>query len=570
MEEKNIKQRKTFFIYKKLKHLAIVFLFLPLILTVSCKISPEDFKRELDRLDSEKDSLSRVEYSSRLKKLRSKAGQADQFLSIAKREYQYELSKNACDTLIKGIKKTADVDLIAFLTFLAIQSFDYEIAIPYVAKLYGSAYESLATELIFKNSKNTDKQNTDYDFLLSAFDETKDEAFLVDAALCLILKGRLEEALELRNMRKEASSEYPYFWAELAFDTGDFSIIVEELKYTLAKYDLFGADDKKLQEETKAHILLAADGQYGLGEIERARGYWTLYTDIFSEENPLVFYDLALTSYDRIERSKALYECVERFPAFYPAVASYVREYTKYQEAKRERKKKASLAENEVESFLTEKGIYTEDMQDFFLQGQFFTLTPEKLLTERSKQYNDPRFSLELLRLQISKQANIKEHTAKVWTLLEQYPDSTSVINFAKWYFSKLNDFEAVFSIRESDDEASNAFYTGIKASLEGKTAIALKSYKKAFSKEAFACAARVNYACTKALLGESHEAIKMYKEAINYTKKASERSLIYFRIAEIVVELKDYERAKDILQYALELDKSNYLAINLLQELRF
>lgn len=537
---------------------------------VSCKGKLQAFEKELEKFDSLKNEKTVEAGLKHLKKLRSKAQSPEEFLSIAKRERAYNANQAAYETVLRGIKKTDDTRLIAFLTYLAIEEKNYKVALPYIYKLYHTEYESLARELLFNDANSDLRQKTDEKFLLAAFDETGNEAFLVDAALCFIANGQLKTALALRNKRNAAPSKYPYFWAELAFDTGDFSVILEELQTTLALYDLHGAYDTALAERTKAHILLAADGSYGLGKRELARSYWTLYADIFSDANPLVFYDLALSSDDVSERARALLDCVQNFPEFYPAAARYVRDYISYRRAQSEREQSASLAESESERLLQKKGLYSADMEAKALEGQYFILDPETLLRERAAQYSDPRYELELLRYKIVQEAQAEKYTGELWKILEKYPESAGVREFAKWYFSRLLQFDTAFGIAKTEKESVDSFYEGLQASLAGETAKALRSYEAAFSEYGFECASRVNYACTESLLGKSDIAINTYTDALKYTDDKTIQSKIHYRIAEILAELRQYDRAKDVLRYALQLDPSNYLAENLLQKLSY
>lgn len=551
-----------------LKEKFYIVAFFSLLITFGCKISSHNFEEELSKIDLLKDTEDVEVYLSKLQKLKDKASGTQEFLSIAKREYYERAYKATFNTLLKAIKKTKDARVIAFLTFLATETKMYEVAMPYVEQLFNTAYETFALEFLFKNANVDIKQKMNFNVLMAAFKETKTEAFLVDAALSLIANGRLKDALSLRSLKVKDSSEYPAFWAELAFDTGDFSVIFDELKYSIASYDLHGFYDTEITKKTKAHILLAADGYYGLGKIEMARAYWQLYADMFYETNPLVFYNLALTTTDVLDRTKSILECIKNFPSFYPAIASYVRDYITYNRKLCRLKKEASLAQTEVERFLQEKELYSKDMEEFLLQDQFFVLKPKLLLKEKAQQFDDPRFALELLRYNIMEEPNFQKHAGDLWNTLESNPRSPITRKFAKWYFSKLGQFDTAFEVEKTGDLKADAFYDGLQASLSGDSAKALKSYEVAFSDIGFACAAYQNYACTKALLGESDDAIKAYTVALKHTESNLESSKIHFRIAEILCELREYERAKGVLQYALQLDNSNYLAENLLRQI--
>lgn len=551
---------------KKFHKIRVVFFLVLITVLLGCNIKEKNFQKELKAYDEYAVTATRNASLARLKKLRSQAGTPEAFLSIAKREYRLKDEKAALQTLLKGAKQTDDERVIAFLTQLAIATGDYETAKPYFSRLYGTAYESFAVEFTLKSTQKLSEKKLDYPFLMSAFYETGDQGFLVDAALSQIMNGHLKDALTLRSELKGAVSHYPYFWSVLAFDLGYFSVIFDELPATLAQYDL-NPENQDLCNNAKSHILLAADGHYGLGEIDVARAYWIEYADRFSDENPVVFYDLALTGSDVYERSKALAECVRTFPDFYPATARYVRDYLNYQALMDKNAKSPAL--HDAETLLETSGLYSAEMEKAAIQGQFFTIAPEALLQEKAAASKDCRFALELLRLKIKQTPDFQKYRAELWSILEIHPADAAAKAFAKWYFGKMQDFNAVFSVAETGNDGIDAFYRGVQASVAGDTDTALHSYEAAFDVAGFECAARVNYACTKALLGESADAIDLYTQALDYAADDHEKSGIHFRIAEILVTLNQYEQAKGVLRYALQLDSGNYRAENLLQQLR-
>lgn len=553
----------------KLRHSAAAYflgLCLILFFPCSCKKQEVQFSESLRQIDNYALTGTREDTFKKLSRLRKKAGTGDQFLSIAKREYQLHNSDAAITTLKKGLQKIPHFELAALLTSIAIETECYDIAMPYIFLLKGTDYQSLGSELLFKNAALSMQQRLDYDMLMAGFHNTADQAFLVDAALALISNGKLPDALALLQINPPVSSQYPYFWSMLAFDLGKFSVIFDQLPYTLADYNIGGEGHEVRAEKTKAHILLAADGAYGLGNIDTARAYWQMYIDMFSDHNPLVYYDLALTSADVRERSKALSECVKNFPNFYPATARYVRDYVAYYTGVN---KDAGIVPDDIDTILSNSGFYSLDMERQFLESQFLDMDPNELLSERAGAAEaDPRFALELITLRLQQGERPENLAASVWQALERYPESSIVRSFAKWFFCMRQDIETAVNIPKTEESATDSFYTGVQASLTGQTDTALTQYQKAFDKEPFQCAARVNYACTQGLLGNIDTAIDFYTDALSYTQDDCQKSKIHYRIAELLVSVKNYRRAKNVLQYALQLDCQNYQAQALLTEI--
>lgn len=206
-------------------------------------------------------------------------------------------------------------------------------------------------------------------------------------------------------------------------------------------------------------------------------------------------------------------------------------------------------------------------MENNFHYSKFFTLTPEELLTEKAKSL-DPRFELELIRWKLKSGEALSSLKAEVYRLLEKYDTSTEVTDFARWFFAKTGNLEEAFSLGESGKLTTDTFYAGLQASRTGETKEALYSYESLFQDSHFKYASMMNYACTKFLLSEYDTAIEYYTAALDFAKDDIQKSKTHFRIGEILVELQQFSRAKNVLTYALELDKENYEARSLLNQI--
>lgn len=542
------------------------FVFFLSVLFFACTKQELQFSKKLRDIDTYALTGTREGTLKRLSSLRSMAKTSDQFLSVAKREYRLKELSAAKKTLLKGIQASPHSDVVAFLVHLSIETEEYTEVTPYLFYLYNSPYETLATEfLLLSHDKQIQKSDTS--FLLAAFRETGKQAFLVDAALAYIANGQLEQALSLEQERGDAFSEYPWFWATLAFDLGHFSIVLERLEETIALSDMYSDGTDALAEYLKAHILLCADACYGLQDVEMARAYWQMYIDRFSDANPYPHYNRALTAEQAVERAKALALCVQTFPDFYPAVAQYVRSYAQAMLTRKNTEEQNDI-HSEVKKKLEERGFYSDRMEYSFLDTQFYPFEPEAMLREKRAETNDPRFSLELLRWQLTRGADIQMLKAQLEKTLEQFPESSEVFDFARFFYAKMGQIDRAFSLDDSGRINSDTFFLGLKSSCTGNTEKALESYSLLFEVPRFQCAAHINYACTKALLGEYDEAIERYTHALDFAQSDGEKSNIHLRIAEILVDTKQYTRAKSVLAYALQLDPENYSAKSLLTQI--
>ncbi|PIE99062.1 MAG: hypothetical protein CR988_00660 [Treponema sp.] len=544
----------------------LLFIMLALILTfVFASCSEEKraakFSKQLVEADRQIQDNTRDSALKFLSKLRRRAKLPKEFLSIAKREAKLKKEDNAIKTLKKGWKKQQASEIAAYLVFLLNKNGKLDEALKYTPNLVNTIYSSVGIEAVLNSNKEKEKKSFDYEFSISAYRATNDQGFLVNAALGYAREGKLAEALNIRNyINDNVSTKNPYFWALLAFDLGEFSVVFDELDYSLVDSDLFAQENEELSVMARKHILLAADACFGLGDYEMANANWQMYVDRFPENTPMVLYNLALTAPNSRQKSEKLHECITRFPAFYPAAALYTRDYLNFQK---------TAQSDSVTDYLIDKDFYSIQMEEEYFNNPEFPEKPDELLKKSMKLQNaDPRFALELFRYNSKFETSIARKTGEIWKLLEAYPDSQEVKNYAKWYFSKQGDFDTCFSIGKTGSKTQDSFYTALQASITGNTATALEGYEKAKDDPTMTCAANINYACTQYLLGNSTLALESYLTALEVAETQSEKSKINYRIAEVFVAQGNYERAKKMLKAALIIDSENYDARALLNDL--
>lgn len=406
--------------------------------------------------------------------------------------------------------------------------------------------------------------NSDFSLLKAAYDKTKNQIFLKNAALVLASQGRLREASHLRyDIPQDTAPDHPFFWSCIVYDLGVFDSIFGDLYFSLVYADKDGGEGKTA-ENARLHLMLAADAAFGQGDSERARAFWQAAADRSPEASPIVFYDLALTAPDERERVDLLIECIDLYPGFYPVIARYVREDLSLRELN---------TQDELTAYLESKGFYSIKMEETYFTSPKMTYASEELLKRAMEAPDfDPRFILEEFRY---KQIRDKTYASKVrvkadmWKILEKYGKEPIIREYAKWYFAQSGDFNACLSVGEIGKRYEDSFYAGINSALSGDFENAVSSFAASAQVPAYAYAATVNSAYMYYMSGKTSEAVDTYSLAATMTKDKQRQSMLHYEIALIFYERKAYDRARSVLGYALELNPKNYQAASLLKKLK-
>lgn len=398
----------------------------------------------------------------------------------------------------------------------------------------------------------------------AAYRLTGKQSFLRVAAISLCKKGAISQAEFLREaITKDVAISDPFFWSCVSYDLGHFDFLFKSLDATILTAEEKGVFEKNniAVEKASRHLLLAADAAYGTGDIDIARSYWHVCADL-PNPFPIALYNLALTSETEEEKTAFFVECIAKYPAYYPAVSSYIRQYLALKE---------SEMSDDVTKYLADKGFYSMRMEDVYLSLPNMVYSPDALLNVALSQKDcDPRIAIEYFRYKHYKEGDFRAGVADMWKLLEDYPDSPDVKSYAKWYFSHCRDFNACFSVGQTGDEALDAFYLGLeKAIKSSKDEDIIESFNKACSVEEYKVFATANIAYVYYQQKLKDKAIETLSVAASMAENNKTKSRLHYQLARMLTEVKSYDRAMSVLKYSIELDSENYPAQVLLEKLQ-
>ncbi len=534
---------------------------------VSCsrKNAEQRFNEKLQRIDSYILEGRSSKALRKLGRLERKAKTYKNYASIVKRQLKLNAVPEAIFFLQKGLKKKpSSAELSAMLVSILIENNRAVEAIPYCENLRNTRYAGLAAEACVMTDIEFNTFDSDFSLLKSAYDLTKNQIFLKNAALNLASRGRLKEAANMRELLdRETAPEHPFFWSCLAYDIGRFAPIFDDLFFSLNYADRVGGEGKPA-DLARRHLMLAADAAFGQGDSDRSRAFWLAAADRSPKKNPVVFYDLALTAPDERERSDMLIECLDLFPNYYPVVAQYTREFMSLRE---------QADSDDITEYLEDRGFYSMKMEHLYFSSPNMTYKPEYLF-DRAMQGEDfdPRFILEKFRYEQFEDGTPSANSrgmGKIWKMLEKRGDSPKIREYAKWYFSKNRDFNACFSVADIENRSQDAFYKGLAASLEGNYNDALAYFATSSMNPDNAFAAKANTAQIYYLQGEIADSIEAFSLAVSMCNDDKEKSLLQYQMATVLAERKAIDRAITSLEYALDLNPDNYEAEILLKRLK-
>lgn len=503
---------------------------------------------------------------SNLIALGNSASDSRQVLSVAKRMLSIKATPETIKFLQTSVSRFSDSpEVVALLVATLIDSGRTETVEEYAPLLKNTVYAALIAEAVAtKSSKPEELVAIDPYCWEQAYRLTYKQPFLKMGALSFCKEGKISQAESLReSIPTSEAIQDPYFWACISFDLGHFDFIFRNLNTAILNAENAGVFDKESLDVNKAsrHLLLAADAAYGMGDIDVARSFWQTCADL-PVSTPIALYNLALTSETEEEKTRFFVECIEKYPNYYPAISSYIRQYLVL---------KDSEVPDEITKYLAERGFYSMRMEDIYLGLPDMVYSPETLLQSAlALENHDPRIAVENFRYKHYKGLDFKAGIADMWNLLERYPDSADVKTYAKWYFSHCRDFNACFSVGEVGNEPLDAFYLGLEKAVRGSTDDdIIESFTTSCIVPEYRIYATANIAYIYYQQGLKDKAIETLSVASSLTDNPIIKSRLHFQLANMLSQIKLYERAISVLGYAIELDPNNYPAQVLLEKLR-
>ena len=541
--------------------------FLLCIITAACSKTDKNelFQQKLNSIDGTIQEGNTQKALNNLSSLRKKAQLPIHYLSIAKRELRLHNPVQALQSIQTGLKKYPDDPMLtAILTHTLMQEDRIEDAAAAAETLLGTSYAGIGTEALIQADKIKQTYRTPVSFWQEGFRLTGEHIFLENAATVLAHQGEIAQAAGLRfHIAKEEALRSPYFWSCLAYDTGSFQPVLDDLVYSLAYADMAGLPEHnpKAFEYARRHLLLAADASAGLGDMEQARSFWQMYIDRYADSSSEVFYNLAMTAPTQEEKAEVLIDCISQNPGYYPAVAQYVRACSAIDAAHSQT--------NPLDEYLQSKDFYSLEMEKSLFVSSVFTLSAEEVLEgAMNADKDDIRFQLEEFRYRYTQPKNYTQGNGEMWKLLEEHPHNPLVKAYARWYFASSGDFNACFGIDNTNNLYENAFYDGIRYAVQGYSTAALKNFTRAETENNYKIPSTVDQAYIYDARNEPDMAIKYFSRAAELLSDKRAQSKMLYEAARIYAERNGIPEAISLLNRALKLDSENHRANTLKQKL--
>lgn len=477
-----------------------------------------------------------------LKLLQNYAISSTQWLSTAKRYRILKDYSGAVHVLKKALVSIpANETVTALLVDTLLLQGETAEANSYSTYLLDTRYASLAAYAILANH-NFEGLSAD---LASAWkiagEETGLSVFITNTILTYVLDSRYQDALAIfgSNVSSTVKAD-PYLESLIHYDSGNYN---------------------KVKEGTsRESLLLSADAAWLLGNRDRAVSLWLTVLENYQTDEQDILYNLALTSETDLDERAFLEMCLIIQPAFYPAVARYVRQA---------RSPDKEMLLDPVEELLHSRGLVSQLMAEkLALVPVSYTQARATLNAALTIEPHDPRIDAELLRFEQGQGKDRVRLLSELWTLLERFPQNADIQSWVAWNFALLNEIDQFYSVFSKDISEWHPFYRGIKEAVQGDLEKAEKDFQECASFEDMNCSALANIAQIYYKQKNYSKAVEYFSLSASMASSDSIASNLHYRAAKILNSQNSNERAASILGFAIQLDPYNYMATQLLAEI--
>lgn len=539
----------------KLRRIAVFALALSLTLVASCGgASGDSFSRGLGLADSIASQGDTGKSLNRLKRLRKKASSASQWLSIAKRERALGDSRAAVKTLQAGMRKLPTNPLLGAVLADTLNGLgEYDKAMAYHDLVSQTKYASVTALSMIRETSVTFPPIMDPGIWVVAYDATGNPACLRNAAVLYAAMGKMGEALAAADREYRVTGRDPYLCALIAYDASRFDASVSYLSVPL-------------ESLPDRDLFLLADAMSSLGKLDDARIVWQHCVAVAAGLSPVPWYNIALTEPDWAGQKQRLEECIRLFPSYYPSVARYARSVPR-------------AATNDEKDFVEEElrsiGFLTLKMEAEMRSAPVEAERARQMLDAALAVSDDSRFLIEDLRFEQFENPDADRTAGRMWKLLERRSEDPLVRAYARWYFASIGNYDSAFSIKDktpSDNPvaASEAsFYLGLEAARLGDLAGAERHFQAVSNDAENSWCALANIARIRERREDYQGAADDLATAADLARDARAKSRLYAEAARLYIKLQSDDRARMLLGYAVELDPSNYAAIDFLRRFK-
>lgn len=517
--------------------------------------SPRRFTQELSEVDSLAADGKRDAALKRLRSLRKRASAASQWLSLAKRERSLSDYGSAEDTLELALfKMPANDQLLAVLVDTLAREGKTEEALARCEGLQGTQYrlQGAVLEISAGVAMNSAARNPAA--WEAAARSLTDPLLWKNAAFWHAASGNLPSACVA---------------VEKAFENGDpkGGSPRDRLAAAFIYYDA-GFPETALafldaHAEDPLSLALLADLALERRNDAQAAEYWASLAEKHPNYSPVPWFNLSLVSPSQGMSNFYLDSLLDRFPAYFPGVARYVRGYLEGERI---------IAKDALTLALEEKGFFSLAMR---------AATASLAATEESVAARiaaaeaaagpdgDIRLWIEGLRIETHRLKTSAAQGAKVWELLEKRPDSDIVNRWGMYFFLTHGLYDAAFSLNRDRSGSPDPFYEALEAAMEGNLSIASERFNACANSSADSWAALANLAVIAERQGRAAEAVDYFDRATSFAPNDGFASVLQYRAAMILARERNTRRAEQVLMRALELNPENSKASALLRRLR-
>lgn len=416
----------------------------------------DDLLSSLEKVDALISAGQSNEAFSLLKKNEKKAyspyariGIFNRYVVLEKFDMAEKALKNAHSILPESLEISA-----VYAHFLLRQE-RYEESIKIAENLKKSKYASIYSEALLKLSEKNSWFSEESALLYKTFfDATKNEQWLVNAAVVCLLQGKYSQA---GAMQKQITGNNALFWAKVHFDAGNYDLCIENLEK-----DRTG--DKVLEK-----ALIASDSFWNLSDFDSGERYRKKITGSSSNLGPeleFLYVNSALWAYskkDYIQAYEMLMKAFSENPYSVPALLTY---------AKFSKEEFRGSGENYFTDTLRSKGLKTLSMTAFDDRPKFLVKDALAKIQcaldyetannmEKSGELLVEKLDLFLLE-NSSRPVKVLEN--EIWRTLEENQRGTNL------YPAQLMDFAVSKLISFGNvEEAENLFFDYIDAKYKGE-----------------------------------------------------------------------------------------------------
>ena len=541
------------------------------------RVTDDAFSLFLSQADALAESGEREKALSLLKKAGRRSGGVANYLSVAKRQMALSDFDAAEKSLRQAIRRfPANDRLSAALVYLLVRQNRVDETEPFIPFVAGTEFSTLgayaeialdAPDFSLGGEKGFKARPQAYE---EAWALTGKPSFRRNAAVLYSLAGDYNaafsmyaetSALSVALSQEEASGQPEnerLFRALLAYDAQAFSEVAE----------LIGSAEGGIEAAGQEAALLAADALFLDENEEAAALIWENLSGSDVADNPLVFFNRALTASSWAEKRASLEKCLDLFPEYYPALAAYVR---------------SALSLDSPENYfpfygddfsikaLGETSHVSQGMEEAYLNRPVSIIDARNALDaalEAAAEDSPYRLQIELERVRYLCFQTGKDAEARhsLWNILERYSGESLAHEFALWFFAAQGDYDVFFGLVD-DFEVANPVYAGIAEAVKGNLDSALERFNAAAAASSD-WAAIADIATVLKKRGAYSDAADNFALAADLAATNEAKSRLYYQAALAFEQQKAYLRAADMLRHAVSLDEGNYSARTMLRRL--